>query len=106
MKITCQLAKDNCPTSSPTPWRFNLSYINIPSSNFHPTEQYLWQPSVVGEQVLAYKAVLKPDNNAFPILEGHTRYCGSHIFGETGNISKVHWIFVNLIYLLLCCELA
>ena len=25
------------------------SYIIVPSSNFHPTEQYHWQPSVVGE---------------------------------------------------------
>ena len=24
-------------------------YIIVPPDNFHPTEQYLWQPSVVGE---------------------------------------------------------
>ena len=34
-----------------------------------------------------------PQNNtsgSLPILGGHTIYCGSHILGETGNISNIH----------------
>ena len=43
-----------------------LSYIIVLPSNFHTSEQYLWQPSVVGEKILGSPSGSQTRQKRFP----------------------------------------